>query len=317
MFDFAVTVILDMLFGMFQRTLIGLYTERAANAKQTISVNSGILPYTSSAGGYICMALVSYITLLRIQGRKLRAVSWVVIALLVISFFILRKRGFTLDMILSFAIVWFVGNIMNKKRKINIKRSVQIISAFFAVLIVGIVLYFSVSGIREIVDNYLVRFSTDDTTLSGRTVLYDLAWNRFRLHPVFGIGWGNYRGLTTGIFDSTSDSTYAAHNVYLQLLCETGVVGTVVFLMASFGTLIYGFKKLKSSLSNDNPISTIIIQCGLFFQLFFLTYCMSGNPLYDYNFLVLYFIGILMTVTQEKIPKLTKYLSIRKAEGEV
>lgn len=75
---------------------------------------------------------------------------------------------------------------------------------------------------------------------SGRTELYALAWEGFLSSPVFGLGWDNFHTLVTEEFQAVHGFTTVedVHNIYLQFLTETGIVGTP-FLVAPLGYLWY------------------------------------------------------------------------------
>jgi O-antigen ligase len=65
----------------------------------------------------------------------------------------------------------------------------------------------------------------------SRLMLWSTAWDYFVRFPVFGVGWGNF----THLYGSDLSSFFqpdalAVHNIYLQLLAETGLVGFVAFL---------------------------------------------------------------------------------------
>jgi O-antigen ligase len=69
----------------------------------------------------------------------------------------------------------------------------------------------------------------DDDAVT-RFYLWTRAWTLFTQSPVMGVGWGNF----TVVFGIGDDPFFvpdqvAAHNIYLQLLAETGLVGFVVF----------------------------------------------------------------------------------------
>ncbi len=90
----------------------------------------------------------------------------------------------------------------------------------------------------------------------SRTLMWAAAVSLFIDHPFLGVGYGNYRflyadfafipGAVPGLLD--------AHNIYLQLLAETGVVGFLSFLvlMGLFISLA-----LKSMRRHD-PIPRIV-----------------------------------------------------------
>ncbi len=63
-----------------------------------------------------------------------------------------------------------------------------------------------------------------------RLLLWGTAWDYFMHSPVFGVGWGNFvhlYGLDLSSF--MRPEMLAVHNLYLQLLAETGLVGFVAF----------------------------------------------------------------------------------------
>ncbi len=56
-----------------------------------------------------------------------------------------------------------------------------------------------------------------------------------KISPVIGMGWGSYFGY---------NNLYAAvHNTYLQSLCETGIIGTVMFFIPVADAVITAFKR--------------------------------------------------------------------------
>jgi O-antigen ligase len=74
---------------------------------------------------------------------------------------------------------------------------------------------------------------------SGRTDIWAVGWRIVKAHPVNGIGVGNFPDTTIdyllqpGSLDSSLfivDKPQVAHNIYLEVLAETGVVGLVLFL---------------------------------------------------------------------------------------
>lgn len=69
---------------------------------------------------------------------------------------------------------------------------------------------------------------------SIRLVLWSTAWNFFAGAPLLGIGWGNFVGLYGSYTSSMSawipPNIFAVHNIYLQLLAETGLIGFSIFL---------------------------------------------------------------------------------------
>jgi O-antigen ligase len=72
----------------------------------------------------------------------------------------------------------------------------------------------------------------------SRLMLWNTAWGYFIGSPVMGVGWGNFVGLYGSDLSSFSDwlppGVLEAHNIYLQLLAETGLCGFVAFFYLIF-----------------------------------------------------------------------------------
>jgi len=74
---------------------------------------------------------------------------------------------------------------------------------------------------------------------SGRTDIWTVGWREVEAHPVAGVGSGNFKTasihylLQPGPLERDEfivDTPKVAHNVYLQILAELGVIGLVLFL---------------------------------------------------------------------------------------
>jgi len=66
-----------------------------------------------------------------------------------------------------------------------------------------------------------------------RLLLWNTAWGYFIHAPVIGVGWGNFFDLYGSDLSSFSSlvppGVFAVHNIYLQFLAETGIVGFLAF----------------------------------------------------------------------------------------
>jgi O-antigen ligase len=82
------------------------------------------------------------------------------------------------------------------------------------------------------------RIFSDPSGTSGRTALWTVARRMIATHPLDGVGIGNFPLLSVdflvrpGVLQNDSyvvEQPLEAHNIYLQLLAETGVVGFLLF----------------------------------------------------------------------------------------
>ena len=303
----SITVIIDAVTNIFSTKLLSLYTSNSQEVllkRLTGIATGGIVTQTSGAGCFICAALGVYCLVL--FNKKARLKNIFVLSVLLVSYVLLLKRGFILFMIAA----GFVVLLCERKRRFSLrvkhKKIFRIVSAFLLLLLVAIVLYKMLPLVRDKVDALVSRFTEEDETLSGRTTLYALAYDLFKTNPVFGIGWGMFRGQTQNIFGSSYTNTYEVHNVYLQLLCETGIIGVIAFLVAVSVTLLVSIKKYRCLvLSGVRTKVYYACRLGIYLQVFFLAYCVTGNPLYDYNHLIMYFIGVVLSVSKGQMSFVT------------
>jgi O-antigen ligase len=69
----------------------------------------------------------------------------------------------------------------------------------------------------------------DDFTTVSRLAIWGGAFTVFVHSPVLGTGFGNLRTLMGGLLSLPDGWTGDAHNLYLELLAETGIVGFAAF----------------------------------------------------------------------------------------
>ena len=96
----------------------------------------------------------------------------------------------------------------------------------------------------------------EDPEATSRIYLWAAAASLFFDHPFLGVGYGNYRFLYTdfSFLPGAVPGRLDAHNIYLQLLAETGVTGFLSFLTI-LGLFI--FLAMKSIQARD-PLSRIV-----------------------------------------------------------
>ena len=155
-----------------------------------------------------------------------------------------------------------------------------------------LILFISVNVFDELKIGILRLFNEpeDSDITSGRLAFWEVALNQFRNSPVLGIGWANFRSTMQQF--TGYDRAVHAHNIYIQLLCETGVVGFgcfLIFFALSLKRTIGNFVTIRTKKQlMDNQIQ-FQFSVAVVLQLFFLLYGVTGNPLYDAMVFVPYF----------------------------
>jgi putative inorganic carbon (HCO3(-)) transporter len=96
----------------------------------------------------------------------------------------------------------------------------------FCVLVLGFYV------VREVLNPAHAGQSVVGHDAAIRVLLWGVAWDLFVHSPIFGVGWGNFVELYGPYLSSFSfipPGVFAVHNLYLQFLTETGLIGFLTF----------------------------------------------------------------------------------------
>jgi O-antigen ligase len=100
-----------------------------------------------------------------------------------------------------------------------------------------------------------------------RLILLQAAFEQFLISPFFGIGIGNFNNYAQNVLDYSFRATnLSPHNLFLELLAETGIFGLFLFMLPTIKLIILTFKKRSL-----NVFYLIVV-----FSLFFLFNTFSG-----------------------------------------
>jgi O-antigen ligase len=130
-----------------------------------------------------------------------------------------------------------------------------------------------------------------DASLAQREAIFDVSMRMVRVHPLIGIGYGTFESAFDS-YKSTELSTgtaRAAHNTFLRLLAESGLLGfipTIVFFIYIFS---YLFKSNKKFLLQRNKTLLFSIIISLFS---FIVMSLTLDQFYEPHFWVFLGMGI-------------------------
>lgn len=165
------------------------------------------------------------------------------------------KRGQLLILLVAYSIMYIVKAETVRK---GIKACLKVAALLVIAYIVGYVLYITINSDNNILYRVLKLIydkSTSDKS-SGRYELWNQAIIEIKNNFLFGIGWLNY-DLKYGL---------GVHNTYLQVLCESGVIGLVLFILA-IGTTVFHSYKLARKKFNE-PINYVTSFYLIYFLMF-------------------------------------------------
>ncbi len=257
--------------------------------------------------GFLCITFPFFIYAL-ISAKKL--IVRVIVSLLMIiflyAFFLTSSRGGLLTLIFALVTTAFLFALQDKK----MMKKVLIIFVALVVLMIVILLIANIFWQEDKQqDKGIQSASFFDRLLSSSTIRDRITYLKvgiqlFLKNPVFGNGNGSYAILCTQLLPTISGSKFA-HNFLIQLLCETGLIGILLFVSFIDLLIMYIYKYGFKSSNNENKNSTI--QIALLASI--LTFLFNGLLEYSFYFEELFLDWMLLCgvalglVTQNKAIK--------------
>lgn len=254
---------------------------------------SGVFHQVGDSAFYVSGAIIAFL----FSGSNNKKTKYVVGGLFIVLF-LLGKRSLLLFLVATLLITYIVMSQSGPKKFIRIAGA-----ALFTIVFIQVLQYLSVNYSNiKIFEKLAYSFdflskSNIDGLLeeSGRLILYDYAKELFLQNYWTGIGWAQFSDKITDILPS--GSSLSVHNVYLQLLCETGVIGFSTFLLGAISSII-ALIQTKRLLNNYNGYDKTnyenLYSISLTGQILFLMFCFVENPIYNENNLIFYFLMILL-----------------------
>lgn len=243
----------------------------------------GLTGHYSTNGIYLAIGLGAMVSLyISGSGKKQKRQSKYLIILIIVTVGALLLIGKRAHLVFSIASCFGVYWLTNSRNKSS--RWIKIIGGL---LIISVVFVIAVNQIPAL-SNTFDRFSS--TAVSGdflmsRGTFYAIAWMQFLKNPLMGCGWRTMMDILD----------HDVHNVYIQLLAETGILGFCFFVGLILYGVVVGTKTINWAVKNRDGIKTedfSLICFSVYYIYFFVLYGMTGNPLYDeqtfYIFMISY-----------------------------
>lgn len=178
----------------------------------------------------------------------------IVLAIYVCIYRLIRSRiKIEKIFLLCFLVLMYVAAMLSGTRKAFLASLIIIMGYFFSVTkdssktLKSVIKRAIIIIIGIIVVSFAVQYAFEKTTIlirlqnygyegdKNRTFYYQKAWEMFNEKPVFGYGWGGFSNLV-GIY---------SHSTYAELISNTGLVGTVIYLVFFCRILIQLIKGAK------------------------------------------------------------------------
>lgn len=232
---------------------------------------AGITAQTATNAYYLTVLISFCIGFLFInREKKIKVVASLLFCLSLYGVILTQKRGLFIGNVIALLFIFSVGIL---EKKISYKMMKQLL-VFSGVLIFIIIIFSQTKEGIVFFERLFISDNQSDYT-TGRLSIYQmLLKDLFESGKIF---FGNGLGSASAFMNGRQGSA-AAHNIYIQLLYEYGLVGCVLFLW--FFTMIFA----KTWICNKDNSFRII---ALYFQMFFFIYGIMGSPLYiNFQFMI-------------------------------
>lgn len=231
-----------------------------------------------SANGTYCVVPFLIGTSVLLSGtiqKKERKKWYLLVGLSAVAVFLTTKRAHLVFGLAATLITYYIFSPKRMNRKLFRLLAIMV-TALVILQFVQNTPYFS---------EILGGFSDQGIDISnGRFEYWLYAISIFMANPLLGIGWLGFRYNSSILIRGTNTGGIGyvdAHNVYVQLLCETGILGAVfiiaVFLHFIISTIRFYLKE-KEKLT---LVQTRVLAASFALQFFCLIYGVTGNFLYD------------------------------------
>ena len=236
----------------------------------------GISPTYSTNAVYLAFGFSAAVSLLI---NEKRTKHYLLVLLCISALLLTGKRSQLLVSVFAFLLLYYLYNSDKKMTRLFNICGIAIVS----VLVFDIAVQF-VPELANFINRFRQTAEMGDVTL-GRTARFAESMLIFRENPFFGIGWNGssyYFAQTTGLFINV-------HNIYVQLLCETGFIGASLYFAFFIYNYVQAWRTIKKVKCINYTKSEKTSICTAFMiETFFLFYGITGNPLYDFQTLFPY-----------------------------
>ena len=221
-------------------------------------------------------------------SKKYKALLIIAVICLTCALFLTFSRGGYFSIIISITVILFLG-----RKKIS--HNTKILFTFFSI----VCLIFLFLWGSPIVYRFMSSFDLAEGSNLERLEIWNESFSIWTSSPWLGVGIGNYPLKINPSIDYRSPIT--SHNLYLDILSETGIFALLIWLFLIFGTIFYLFKLISifPKKTNNNKMKKEIkseefnLVLGLIGSLvYFSIHAFFETPIYNPQILTLFIIII-------------------------
>lgn len=245
-------VIAACLFGALYAASLHVFGARLGFIPISMSRDGGVLP---DFQGPTLVVFVPSLILLAMLGTKWeRAFCWLALPVVLDSIVNTYQRADLVALVVEIVVI-----LLFVQRKIMFR--------LLPVLVAGLALFMY----RLTPDNYwewmsTITHPTEEASANSRFWIAETSWRIFKDYPILGVGYRNYIEVSPRYFSQAeldpSNGKRAAHNSYLMILCETGIVG-FPFWILGFGGAAWFLRRIRKRSDPANLTRVEVYAMGL------------------------------------------------------
>lgn len=254
---------------------------------------SGLTSHYSDNGMVLALGLVACLSI-ALRGGPRRSRCWVLFAVTLFAILLTTKRSHLVFGVAACVLAYTAWNSANGVSTAG-RLLLAAVFAIFALYVASLYVP-EVTAVFERIASL-----EDDETFGGRSVYYTICLEQWADSPITGSGWDGFTDALyrSGISDlsrlyKAGNLSQDAHNVFLQLLAEEGLVGLALFCAAAAASLVSTIRLLVLENERERPDGAFRASCAgsIAVQAFFVMYCATGNALYTYVEYVPYLLSL-------------------------
>ena len=189
-------------------------------------------------GGYLALILpIALAAALAAPRPRLRLVGWGVSAALALGIALSLSRGAWLGTLAALSMVWLLESQRNRLRAVALAYGG--VTATVIVLVLGVIPEAVMARVTDlfvygsrIVQELRTGPNPDNWAILERVSQWYAGWRMFAENPILGVGIGNYpKAYETYALPGWPTGVGHAHNYYLNLAAEGGLLTFVAFLL--------------------------------------------------------------------------------------
>jgi O-antigen ligase len=219
--------------------------------------------------------------------KKKRIIAGIISLLILFAFILTFSKGGAIALILS----WVLFGVVRMRKKY------KIVTILVTLLLIALAIFFAYNN------NYVAgRVKPFKDSLRVRLEYGQAGLEMIKEKPLHGFGLGCFGRMYAKYKLPKAEETQMAHNNFLQIWTELGIIGFLIFL----SIFVFYFREMNRKLKNLNsfsPIQKVFILGGYVSVLAFIFHSLGDFSLYIFSvsFILFFLIGISCGVnSQEK-----------------